>query len=149
TSKPWRPRMCFDQCRRWHNRIMKPLLLIAALAVLAAPGAGALTGQPPPCSGGDLTGAFRVVPGRAGAANIVYALQLRNTSIGTCFVTGIPGLVLLGKTGKALPTHARPSFPGALTAVMVRLAPGKTARTTARFSPDVPGVGEQVPGACE
>jgi hypothetical protein len=36
-----------------------------------------------------------------------------------------------------------------LTAVMVRLAPGRSARATARFSPDVPGPGEQVTGPCE
>jgi hypothetical protein len=33
--------------------------------------------------------------------------------------------------------------------VLVRIAPGKAARATARFSPDVPGVGEQTIGACE
>jgi hypothetical protein len=128
---------------------MKHLLLIAALAMLGASGASATTGPPPPCEGQDLTGSFRVVPGSAGAGNIVYSLRLRNASHGICFVTGIPRVVLLDRHGTALPTQASPSFPGALTAIMVRLAPGKSAKATARFSPDVPGPGERVNGPCE
>jgi hypothetical protein len=42
------------------------------------------------------------------------------------------------------------AFPGALTAILVRLAPGQSTRATARFSPDVPGTGEPVSGRrCE
>jgi hypothetical protein len=131
---------------------MKRLLLIAALtglAAVAASGAGASRDDLTPCKGADLTGSFGVSPGSAGAGNIVYVLRLRNASHAMCFVTGIPGVQLLGKQGKALPTHASPVFPGALAAVIVRLAPGKSASATARFSPDVPGVGEQHPGPCE
>jgi hypothetical protein len=90
-----------------------------------------------------------VVRGSAGAGNIVYALTVRNTSKHECFVTGIPGVTLLGKTGKKLPTHVTPANRGALTAVMVRLPPGAKARATARFSPDVPGPGEGTIGQCE
>jgi hypothetical protein len=44
----------------------------------------------------------------------------------------------------------RAAFPGALTAILVRLAPGASTRATARFSPDVPGVGEPAAGKqCE
>jgi uncharacterized protein DUF4232 len=128
---------------------MRHLLLIAALAAFGASGASAMRGLPPPCEGADLSGSFSAVPGSAGAGNIVYALRLRNASHGICFVTGIPGVVLLDQHGKALPTQASPSFPGALAAIMVRLAPGKTAKATARFSPDVPGKGETVNGPCE
>jgi hypothetical protein len=103
-----------------------------------------------PCAGGDLSGSFAVVPGSAGAGNIVYALRLTNVSTRTCFVSGIPGLRLLARSGAALPTHVRPAQPGALTAVLVRLAPHGTARATARFSPDVPGPGEPTAGRrCE
>ena len=128
---------------------MKLLVAIAALAALGASSASASRDIATPCKGGALTGSFRAVPGSAGAGNIVYALQLRNASHATCFVTGIPGVQLLDKHGKTLPTHALPSFPGALTAIMVSLAPGKSAKATARFSPDVPGPGEQVKGPCE
>ena len=97
-----------------------------------------------PCTAGQLSGTFAAVPGSPGAGNIVYALRLRNTSSSACTVTGIPGVTLLDSRGRRLPTHPRPSQPGALTAVLVTLAPGKTARATARFSPDVPGPGEPV-----
>lgn len=67
-----------------------------------------------------------------------------------CSVTGLPQGRLLGKGGKPLPTHVKAAFPGALTAILVRLAPGHKAYATARFSPDVPGVGEPAAGSkCE
>lgn len=103
-----------------------------------------------PCTAAKLTGTFAGVPGSAGAGNIVYALRLRNRSSAPCTVTGIPGLTLLDRRGRRLPTHPLPAHPGALTAVLVTLAPGKTATATARFSPDVPGPGEPVSGRrCE
>ena len=117
--------------------------MIAALALFFA------VQMSPPCTAAHLSGTFKVVPDSAGAGNIVYALRVKNTSTQTCFVTGIPGVTLLDRRGRKLPTHVRPSQPGALTAVLVTLAPGKTAKATARFSPDVPGIGEQTPGQCE
>jgi hypothetical protein len=103
-----------------------------------------------PCKASDLSGTFAVVPGSAGAGNIVYALRLENTSTAKCTVTGIPGVTLLDRRGRRLPTHPFPAHPGALTAVLVTLAPGKAATATARFSPDVPGTGEPVSGTrCE
>jgi hypothetical protein len=102
-----------------------------------------------PCTAAQLSGTFKAVPNSEGAGNLVYALRLRNTSTKHCFVTGIPGLKLLNRDGKALPTHVTPAHPGALTAVMVDLAPGKTATATARFSPDVAGTGDHMMGACE
>jgi hypothetical protein len=114
-----------------------PALLVAAQ--LAAP-----------CTGAKLSGTFAVVPGSAGAGNIVYALRLKNTSRTSCTVTGIPGMTLLDRLGKRLPAHPLPAHPGALTAVLVTLAPGTSAGATARFSPDVPGPGEPVNGRrCE
>jgi hypothetical protein len=103
-----------------------------------------------PCTGANLSGTFTVVPGSAGAGNIVYGLRLKNRSHTSCTVTGIPGLTLLDRRGRRLPTHPLPAHPGALTAVLVTLAPGKAATATARFSPDVPGTGEPVSGRrCE
>jgi len=103
----------------------------------------------PPCAAGSLGGTFAAIPGSAGAGNIVYALTVRNVSKRSCFLTGIPGVRLLDRSSRLLPTHVRPAHPGALTAVRVELAPGRTARATARFSPDVPGPGEPVRGRCE
>lgn len=122
--------------------------LLVALAALAA--TTALAADTPPCKGSQLAGSFKVVPGSAGAGNIVYALRLRNTSTSECSVTGLPQGRLLGKTGKALPTHIHAAFPPGLAAILVRLKPGQTAKATARFSPDVPGTGEPVAGRqCE
>jgi Domain of unknown function (DUF4232) len=120
-------------------------LLLACIAGGTARGAGV-----PFCTGAQLTPTFRVVPGSAGAGNIVYALTVKNRSTRTCAITGLPNVQLYGKSGKRLPTHVRAAFPGALTAVLVRLAPGRAARAKARFSPDVPGPGEPVSGRmCE
>ena len=103
-----------------------------------------------PCTAAKLTGTFAGVPGSAGAGNIVYALRLRNRSSAPCTVTGIPGVTLLDRRARRLPTHPLPAHPGALTAVLVTLARGQTATATARFSPDVPGPGEPVSGrSCE
>src|SRR5205823_10703384 len=99
--------------------------------------------------GSMLTGTFSVVPGSAGAGNIVYALRLANRSRQACFVSGLAGLRLLGRTGRLLPTHVQPAFRGALTAVRVVLRPGARAKATARFSPDVPGPGEPTGKTCE
>jgi hypothetical protein len=116
-------------------------LAAATLSVLALAGGGRAA-TVVPCTGAQLSGTFSVVRGSAGAGNIVYALRLRNRSPRTCFVSGLAGLRLLGRTGRALPTHVTAAFPGALTAVIVRLRPGAAAKATARFSPDVPGPGE-------
>jgi hypothetical protein len=125
------------------------LVLMVVVAAVALPAAHGGTAAAPPCRGGELRGAFTVVPGSAGAGNIVYKLRLRNVSSAACFVTGIPGLQLLARDGSKLPTHVTPTNRGALTAVMVILQPGKAAVTSARFSPDVPGPGEVVIRQCE
>src|SRR5438045_1436063 len=117
---------------------MRVLLVVAAALVGLALAGGGPASTVPPCTGAQLSGTFSVIPGSAGAGNIVYALRLRNRSAKTCFVSGLAHLQLIGKTGRLLPTHVTPAFRGALTAVMVRLRPGARAKATARFSPDVP-----------
>ena len=102
------------------------------------------------CKGAQLSGRFAAVAGSAGAGNISYALTLKNVSRATCTISGLPAGQLLGKRGGKLPTHIRAEHPNQLTAVLVRLRPGASARATARFSPDVPGTGEPVMGnRCE
>jgi Protein of unknown function (DUF4232) len=123
-------------------------LVVVVSTVLLARSAGARPAAAF-CNSLQLTGSFTVVPGSAGAGNIVYALVLRNHSPRSCTVTGLPRVTLLGLHGKTLPTHVRAASPNQLTAVLVRLPPGASARATARFSPDVPGPGEQQRGACE
>ena len=95
-------------------------------------------------------GSFVGVPGSAGAGSITYRLRVHNRSATVCFVSGLPRVQLLGAQGRALPTKVRPARPGSATAAMIQLEPGETATADARFSPDVPGVGEPVAGRqCE
>lgn len=129
----------------------KLVAVCAVVAVAATVGVASVAADAgaPPCSGADMSGLFSAIPGSAGAGQITYALRLRNRSMHACFVSGLPRLQLLGRTGKLLPTRVWPAHPGALAAIRVLLAPGKYAVATARFSPDVPGVGEQVKRPCE
>lgn len=124
------------------------LVATTAVAVIATAGAQA-HGTAPMCTGAQLKATFKVVPGSAGAGNIVYRLVVTNKSSAACSVTGLPRVTLLTKTGKANPTHVRAAFPQGLTAVLVTLAPGKSAQATARFSPDVTGTGDHMGARCQ
>lgn len=130
------------------SRAAGVLILIGVSAVLAGTAAGHGAGTVL-CKGSQLAGTFAAVPGSAGAGNITYALRLKNTSKTSCSVTGLPQGRLLGRHNGPLATHIRAAFPGALTAILVTLRPGQAARATARFSPDIPGTGEQIIGPCE
>ena len=131
-------------------RCTRRLAFAAALLGLACtPALSAEASGAPACRAGDLSGVFAVVNGSAGAGSISYDLRLQNHSSSKCYVSGIPGLRLLGKTGKALPTKVVPDRPGALTAAKIILKPGGYAASTARFSPDIPGTGEAQYGQCE
>jgi hypothetical protein len=126
-------------------------LLAAAVSLAALAAVSAAQATPPAarCRGAELAGTFAAVPGSAGAGNITYVLKLKNVSAAMCSVTGLPLGRLLGRRKGTLPTHVRAAFPGALTAILATLAPGRSTHATARFSPDVPGTGEQVVGRCE
>jgi Protein of unknown function (DUF4232) len=133
------------------RRIALPLGLAAVATAALGPVSSARPNASGLCTGSVLAGAFKAIPGSAGAGNIVYRLRVENTSKHACGVTGLPALTLLDSAGGKLPTRARfAGTPGTLTAVLVRLAPGGIATLTARFSPDIPGPGEPVSGrACE
>jgi hypothetical protein len=119
-------------------------LLALVTALLSSPAAVQ------PCTASQLSGSFRFVPGSPGAGSVSYMLRLRNRSSRTCFVSGLAGLRLLGRTGHPLSTKVVPAFRPGLTAVRVVLRPGQTAKAEARFSPDIPGPGEpQTTGPCE
>jgi hypothetical protein len=107
------------------------------------------TGAPAPCTGSQLWGAFGLVPGSAGAGNVVYRLRVYNGSKRTCYVSGQPVVRLLGRNGKPLPTKETPAHPGMGSAAMIVLTPGKRAHADFRFSPDVPGPGEGGRRQCE
>jgi hypothetical protein len=100
-----------------------------------------------PCSGGQLAGDFSLVPGSAGAGQIVYALTLKNTSSSPCALRGIPHATLLGATGAALPTHVTAGGDGGTRRVV--LQPGASAVAQARFSATVAGQGDSQSGTCQ
>ena len=130
-------------------KISLAALVVAAAAALSASTAFGHRTAAASCAGSQLAGRFTVVQGSAGAGNIVYKLALKNTSAAACTVTGLPQGVLLGKTKAKLPTHVRAAYSNRLTAILVTLAPGASTFATARFSPDVPGPGEETIGQCE
>jgi hypothetical protein len=130
--------------------VRKVLFVVFALALLSVGGVAlARSSAASPCNAAALSGTFREIPNSAGAGNITYRLTLTNMSHASCFVTGIPSGTLLDKQGKALPTHAYALSPGTALAAKIELAPGASATAESRFSPDVPGDGEQHPGLCE
>jgi hypothetical protein len=129
---------------------MRRVVTLLALVLAAVSSTTAAARSDASCTGKQLKGSFAVVRGSAGAGNISYKLVLKNVSTRTCTLTGLPQGRLLSKSGKALPTRVKAAFPPGLTAILVRLAPGKTTFATARFSPDVPGTGEPTAGRnCE
>ena len=125
------------------------VISLAAAAVLAAiASAGAAASAASPCTSAQVSASMTVVRGSAGAGNIVYRLRLRNVSAVACVVAGRPALRLRDSYGHGLPTHVAATPPGSIGA-LITLAPGASAGATLRFSPDVPGKGEQTTGACE
>jgi hypothetical protein len=117
-------------------------LYFAVGAAQAAPAAIA------PCHPAGLRAAFRVVAGSAGAGHVSYDVRLINRGTHTCVVSGRPGLRLLGRHGKRLPTTVVPDQPGTGTAALIRLRPGRTAIAEARIG-RIAGPGEPQTGPCE
>jgi hypothetical protein len=129
-------------------------LLHAGLTLALAAGLAAATASAAPraarCGGAQLKASFTVVRGSAGAGSIVYRLVVTNVSGTSCSLSGLPNVTLLRKNRGNQPTHVIAAHPTMLTAVLVTLKHGRSAKADARFSPDVPGVGEGKPGApCE
>ncbi len=86
---------------------MRGALLVAVLAARSRSGSATAATRVAPCTGTDLSGTFKAVPGHSqGAGNIVYALRLRNASSSACTVTGVPKVQLLNAKGAKLPTAA-------------------------------------------
>jgi len=125
------------------------LVAAACFAALAVAGSGSST-TVPPCSTTRLAGNFVGIPGSAGAGNISYQLNVRYIAGPTCFVSGLPRIQLLSRLRQPLPTKVEPAFRAGLLAPRVLIRPGYGAKAQARFSPDVPGVGEPLAGRnCE
>ena len=138
-------------------RTFGALAVVGAALLVAGCGGGSHSGAttaagPAPCTSDALSGRFAVVPGSAGAGNIVYRLTLKNTSSSDCWMSGVlvPVAQLQGAGGTSLPTHvAAAESPTSTTPARIVVHPGHAVKAEARFSPDVPGVGEQHTGPCE
>ena len=98
-------------------RLLTLTLVVVAVAIAAT---SAVAQSDAACTGAQLKGTFNAIRGSAGAGNITYKLVLKNVSTHMCTLTGLPQGRLLGRTGKALPTHVRAASPGMLTAILVR-----------------------------
>jgi hypothetical protein len=102
-----------------------------------------------PCLASALAGAFAGVPGSAGAGQITYRLRLTNQGDSACSLGGVPDAQLLAQDGSSLPTNIEPARPSDTNAGHVVLSPGDAAVADARFSPDVPGTGDNSGPQCE
>ena len=99
-----------------------------------------------PCTGTQLAATFDLIPNSAGAGQIAYALNVKNSSQSACSVHGIPKGTLLAASGTGLPTRVKAS--GA-DGKQVVLPPGASATAPARFSPDIASEGDSQSGACQ
>jgi hypothetical protein len=99
-----------------------------------------------PCTGTQLAATFTLIPNSAGAGQIAYALNVKNSSDSSCSVHGIPNGTLLAANGTGLPTHVKASGGDGKQVV---LPPGASATAQARFSPDVASEGDSQSGACQ
>ena len=102
------------------------------------------------CTGNATSGTFKAIAGSAGAGNVSYRLRVVNASPVACYVSGLPQVQLIGSDGNDVPTSVIAAQPGTATAARIVLESGAAATADARFSPDVPGVGEgNAGGSCE
>ena len=101
------------------------------------------------CHTSELSAYFTVVIGSAAAGSISYNLRLTNTSPNQCTIYGYAGMLLLDANHKPLPTNVQ--WDSLVPKELVRLGPGGSVAATVRFSPDVPGTGDNFAryGTCE
>jgi hypothetical protein len=135
------------------RRLLSIGLVSLAIGVLAGCGGtktqtvtktvtAAAASDAPACTSTRLGGSFTVIPGSAGAGQTSYALTLTNTSDAPCYLSGLPDVQLLDAQGGKLPTSVSAAQPGQATAAKIELQRTSSAKSEARFSPDVPGPGE-------
>ena len=100
--------------------------------------------------GALLSGTFKAVPNSEGAGNIVYALRVKNTLDAHLLRHRHPRRARssIGATENSRRTRVPPSLERS-PLCSSRSPPARPTKATARFSPDVPGTGEQTIGQCE
>lgn len=127
------------------RRSILATVALTAIAGVAALAAGSASGSVSACNATNLTAKMTVIKGSGGLGHISYKLTLKNTSPGSCLVNTHPGLKLVKKNGKPLPTHVTKLGKNGFVSVHS----GKSVSQQLRFSPDVPGPGEPTTGPCE
>lgn len=118
----------------------------AATTPAAAPGGSGASGTTR-CHTSDLSASYTVVVDSEAAGSISYNLRLTNTSTHQCTIYGYAGMLLLDANHKPLPTNVQRD--SLVPKRLLRLDPGGSAAATARFSPDVHGVGDNPGQACQ
>lgn len=110
--------------------------IVASSTLACVPVAGAASEvRLSPCSASALHGDLGVIAGSGGLGRVVYRLRLHNRSRASCFVSGLVGLQMLGRSGRLVLTQVVPQQPGAGTAVLVALRPRADAWASLRFAP--------------
>ena len=97
------------------------------------------------CHTPELSASYTVVADSAAAGSISYNLRLTNKSMHQCTIYGFAGMLLLDANHKPLPTKVQ--WDSLVPKRLLRLNPGGSAAATVRFSPDVPGVGDNASAA--
>lgn len=97
------------------------------------------------CHTSEVSASYTVVTDSAAAGSISYNLKLTNTSMHQCTIYGFAGMLLLDANHKPLPTKVQ--WDSLVPKQLLRLNPGGSASATVRFSPDVPGVGDNTTAA--
>lgn len=103
------------------------------------------TGSTTACNGKDLTGSFKRIPGSGSLGHVGYQLNARNRADHSCFVKDLPKMRLLGRQGRALPTHV---LSAGTKASKVVLKPGETAAAVSRFA-EIPTGEDRQSGNCQ
>jgi hypothetical protein len=80
--------------------------------------------------------------GNGAAGSVRISASFRNTSSSTCSLEGYPGMQMLNKAGKPIPTSVHRGLPGTAPVRSVTLAPGGVAKFYMGFA-DATGYGNK------
>lgn len=122
---------------------MQRSLILGSGLLVALVTVPAISASPVPAC--DPSVAMTHIRGSSGAGQTGYRLTVKNLGSASCTFQNEPGLTLLGSHKRKLPTHVH--WTGGPK--IITFGPGKTVSARLRFSPDIPGPGEQRRGRCE
>ncbi|MGI8493486.1 MAG: DUF4232 domain-containing protein [Acidimicrobiales bacterium] len=94
-----------------------------------------------------MTATFTIIPGSAGAGHVEGRIVLVNVGTNPCRTGGYVGVQLLGASDTPLPTKVVRDTGTPVTTIVVPA--GGAASALVRFSPDVPGPGDNPGPSCQ